>query len=135
MTPAEVDALLPNGFHDAVLRELHVDLARAEARLAFDFLTGVPDAETEEGRESMRPGFLHLIGLASMSVEPVDARYDFTNGRGVTVDGGFGPYPGDPEPPLDHLVRLWLYASTWNSGMRFVAEACDFAWTYPATGR
>lgn len=128
MTPAEVDALLPNGFHDAVLRELHVDLARAEARLAFDLLTGVPDAETEEGRESMRPGTLHLRGLASMSVEPVDGGYDFTDGQGVRVDGGFGPYPGDPEPAQDHLVRLWLYASTWNSGMRFVAKACDFGW-------
>lgn len=129
MTPAEVDALLPNGFHDAVLRELHIDFGRAEARLTFDFLTGVPDAETEEGRESMRPGVLQLSGLASLSVEPVDARYDFTDGRGVNVDGGFGPYPGDPEPPPDLLVRLWLYASTWNSGMRFVARACDFAWT------
>lgn len=89
MTPAEVDALLPNGFHDAVLRELHVDFDRAEARLTFDFLTGVPDAETEEERESMRPGYVHLSGLASLSVEPVDARYDVTDGRGMNVDGGF----------------------------------------------
>jgi hypothetical protein len=126
---ALLPALLPNGFHDALLRELHVDFARAEARLAFDFLTGIPDAETEEGRESMRPGFLHFTGLAAMSIEPVDARYGFTCGQGVSVNGGFGPHPGDTPPPPDRLVRLWLYASTWNSGMRFVAEACDFGWT------
>jgi hypothetical protein len=128
MTPAEIDALLPNGFHDAVLRELHVDFARAEARLAFDFLTGVPDAETEAGREAMRPGVLQLSGLASLSIEPVDPGYKFMDALGVSVDGGFGPYPGDPEPPPDGLVRLWLYASTWNSGMRIAARGCDLAW-------
>ncbi len=129
VTPADIDAALPNGFHDAMLRELHVEFARKELRLVFDFLVGVPEAETDEGREAMRPGLLRLGGVTSMRVEPPDARYGFTAAGGVFVDGGFGAYPGEPEPPDDGLVRLWLFVSTWNARMTFTARECALEWT------
>jgi hypothetical protein len=74
MDPATITAQLPNGFHDAVLRELHVKFARQEVRLDFEFWVGDLDAETEEGREAMRPGMLRLTGVVSMHIEPPDPR-------------------------------------------------------------
>ncbi len=122
---------LPNGFHDARLLELHVDLVRAEVRLGFRFLVGVPEAETEEGREAMRPGTVTLAGVSSMRIEPPDARntYTFSHRDGVMVDGDFGAYPGEPTPPDDGLVRLWFYVSTWNARMTFTAKSSDLVWT------
>lgn len=90
MTPSDVDAALPNGFHDAFLRELHVDFARQEARLAFDFLVGIPEADTEEGREAMRPGILRLSGVTSMAVEPPDPRYTLSGELWAKLPGETG---------------------------------------------
>ena len=128
VTPADIEAALPNGFHDAVLRELHVEFARKDLRLVFDFLVGDPEAETDEGREAMRPGLVRLGGVTSMRVGTPDPRYGFTAAGGVLVDGGFGVYPGEPLPPDDALVRLWLFVSTWNARMTFTARECALEW-------
>jgi len=127
-TTEPITAQLPNGFHDAVLQELTVDFAKAEVRFRFEFLVGMPDAQTEEGREAMRPGVLRLTGVTSMTIEPPDPRYQFSKDGGVKVDGDFGAYPGDPAPPDDGLVRLWLYVSTWNARMMFTAKGCELEW-------
>jgi hypothetical protein len=37
MTTAEIVEQLPNGFHDAFLRELHVDFPRQAVRFVLDF--------------------------------------------------------------------------------------------------
>jgi len=42
-----ITAQLPNGFHDAVLRELHVHFAEQEVRLALQFWVGDLDAQAE----------------------------------------------------------------------------------------
>ncbi len=63
-----------------------------------------------------------------MRIEPPDPRYKFATARGVTVDGDFGVYPGEPEAPDDGLVRLWFYPSTWNSRLMFTAKGCELEW-------
>lgn len=106
MTTAAITARLPNGFHDALLRELHLEFAGQEVRFEFDFWVGDLDAETEEAREAMRPGVLRLTGVTSVLIEPPDPRYTFATAGGGRVDGDFGVYPGEPEAPDDGLVRL-----------------------------
>jgi hypothetical protein len=128
MTSEEVLAQLPNGFHDAVLKELHVEFAKQEVRLPFDFLVGVPHAATEEGREAMRPGVLRLTGVTSMLIEPPTRGAEFAMDDGVYVNGKFGVYSGEPAPPDDGLVRLWFYVTTWDSRMMFTAKGCELEW-------
>jgi hypothetical protein len=129
VTSTEIHAALPNGFHDAFLRELRVDFAGQEAWLAFDFHVGDPDADTEGGRETRRSGVLRLRGLASVKVEPPDSHYSFARPDGLWVDGGFGPYPGDASAPDDGFLRLWLFIQTWNARMMFTARECSLEWT------
>jgi hypothetical protein len=119
---------LPNGFHDAELGELTADLARAEVRLGLEFWTGKLDAAAEAERESRRRGVLRLQGVTAMVIEPPAEGYRFTTGGGALVDGGVGPYPGDPTPPDDGLVRLWFYVSTWNARMLFTAKTAELEW-------
>ncbi len=128
MTREQILTMLPNGFHDAVLHALHLNLPKEEAQLEFEFLVGIPDAETEAGRAAMRPGTLRLTGVTSMLVEPPVAGSEFSMDDGAYVDGGFGVYPGEPEPPDDGLVRLWFYSSTWNSRRMFTAKGCELEW-------
>src|ERR1700730_11123720 len=120
-----ITSQLPNGFHDAMLRDLRVEFARQEVQLRFEFLVGMPDGETEEIREAMRPGLLRLTGVTSVLIEPPARGYHFSVGDGVYVDGDFGAYPGETPTPDDGLVRLWLFVSTWNARMMFTAKGCD----------
>lgn len=123
-----VVAGLPNGFHDAELRELVVLYARQEVQLRCDFWIGDLNATIEEDREATRSGLLRLTGVMSMVIEPPAMGYPFAIDGGVDVDGGFGVYPGDPPAPDDGLVRLWFYVSTWNARMMFAAKECALEW-------
>lgn len=119
---------LPNGFHDAVLLNLHVNFLKREVRLGFNFWVGDLESGSEDAREAIRGGSLRLIGALSMSIDPPDPQYAFSAPNGVVVDGDFGAYPGEPEAPMDGLVRLWFYASTWNAKMTFTARECELSW-------
>ncbi len=88
----------------------------------------MPDAETEEVREAMRPGMLRLTGVVSMLIDPPDPRYHCSMDDGIYVDGDYGVYPGEPEAPDDGLVRLWFFVSTWNSRMTFTTKGCEREW-------
>lgn len=123
----DIRGSLPNGFHDAELHRLLVDLTGAEVRLGMSVLVGLPQGTTDAEREAMRACTVRLSGVRSLSIEPPRPGYEFSD-EGVDVDGGFGAYPGDPAPPDDGLVRLWFYVSTWNSRMLFTAEKCDLEW-------
>ena len=119
---------MPNGFHDASILTISLDLVSAEAQLAMRFSVGDPDAPTKAGQNATRRGRLRLRGLVSATVEPPDPRYRVATDRGAAVDGDFGSYPSDPAPPNDGLVRLWFYVSTWNSRLLFTAKSCELEW-------
>ena len=129
MSPAEILAQLPNGLHDAFVRELRTDFAGAQAWLVIDFWVGDMAAPEGAAREARHRGTLTLAGLSSMTIEPPDLAYSFTrDGDGLWVDGDFGAYPGEPAPPEDGLVRLWFFVQTWNARMLFTARACRLEW-------
>jgi hypothetical protein len=99
MTTAAITAQLPNGFHDGAPASCTSTTPRNEVHFEFDFLFGMPDAETEEGREAMRSGVLRLTGVTSMRISPPDSRYKFATARRIRVDGDFGVYPATPRRP------------------------------------
>jgi hypothetical protein len=128
VSPSDLLAALPNGFHDAFLRDLRLDFTRAEARLQLEFWVGDLDASDEALREARRSGVLRLSGLASVTTEPPGPGHPFSDEDGLWVDGDFGAYPGDPPPPEDGLVRLWLFVETWNARMAFTCAGLTMEW-------
>lgn len=96
---------LPNGFHDAELQELNVDLAKAEVRMRLEFWTGGPGA-TEAEREATRLGTLRLQDRGPgvrvrQLVDPV-LRFDLA----ITEDSLCRPVPlAEPLPSCCELGR------------------------------
>ena len=128
MTPSELLTTLPNGLHDAFLRDLRLDFRRGEARLHLEFWVGDLEAPDESLRETRRAGILLLSGLASVTTEPPGPDHPFSDEDGLWVDGDFGGYPGDPPPPDDGLIRLWLFVQTWNARMTFTCTGLALSW-------
>lgn len=126
----QADAVkLPNGFHDAFLIEVRLNLPAQAVEMDFDFWVGSMNAPAGPEREAMRRGVIRLVGVSAVVIEPPHLDCKFTGANGAKVDGGFGAYPGDPAPPDDGLVRLWFYVNTWNARMMFTAKSYDLAWT------
>ena len=69
-TVRDIETLLPNGLHDAVLRRYGVDLEKGEASLRFDVWVGDLEASEEAEREKYRAGTLELTGVRYFVVEP-----------------------------------------------------------------
>jgi hypothetical protein len=72
VTPDDILAQLPNGMHDASIREMRVQFGRQFVTLDMDFWVGDLDSEDEGKREAYRAGKLLLAGLTAMVVEPPD---------------------------------------------------------------
>jgi hypothetical protein len=77
-TVSTIEAQLPNGLHDAVLRCYGVDLERKTAWLYFDVWVGDLDSKVEEERERYRPGTLTLKDLRYFVVEPPSGKITLT---------------------------------------------------------
>ncbi len=131
MTPADIMAELPNGMHDASIREMRVEFGGQHITLNMDFWVGDLDSDDEEKREAYRAGKLVLTGVIAMVVEPpdpADKGSHFSPDEGLHVHGEFGTYPGDAPAPEDGLVRLWFYVSNWNTRMMFTVRECSLEW-------
>ncbi|GAC1469168.1 MAG: hypothetical protein PVSMB1_17740 [Gemmatimonadaceae bacterium] len=93
-----VEGVLPNGFHDGVLRRLSVDYAQATMCLEVDFWIGTME---DEDREVYRLGRVTISGLEFLAIDSPHATVGPHIGE-LIVDGG----PGQPStspvllPPL-----------------------------------
>jgi hypothetical protein len=124
----EVERLLPNGFHDALLRRLSVDYEASVLRLEIEFWIG--DMADEERREIYRPGRVTVTGLGFLIIDnPCKGDGPFT-GK-LWIDGG----AGDPEtsavplpPPESGAFRYWLFVDEWNGFIRFAGRSAGLEW-------
>ena len=131
MSPADILARLPNGMHDASIREMRVQFGGRLVTLEMDFWVGNLDSVDEGEREAYRAGVLVLSGVESIVVEPpdlADRSTRFSPDTGLDVHGEFGTCPGEPPTPNDGLVRLWFYVENWNARMKFAACECSLEW-------
>jgi hypothetical protein len=69
-TLVEIAQSLPNGFHDARVRECHWDFVART--LAFELDIWVAEDAVATERERYRPARLLIVGLAFCQMEPPD---------------------------------------------------------------
>ena len=74
---------------------------------------------------------LDLASLPSGLHDAMLERLDLARPGGVMVDGDLGVRPGDPAPPEDGLLRVWLFVQHWNAFMAFTAREGALAWVDP----
>lgn len=134
MTLEELADTLPNGFHDAEVRQLKIDYVKREVRLLLDLCVGDPSAETEELREGYRQAEVKLSGLLYWVIEPPDARYAYGKAGTLWIDAG--ALESDepqlsvklPESLPSGAFASWIFVQDWNSFMHVAAMDASIKW-------
>jgi len=132
MTFQELEQKLPNGFHDAAIREIHFDFVGRSVVVAMDILTGGPD---DPDPELCRPGTLKLSPAYLFFIEPPDPRYSFVpNGSASKVDGDSVKVGQNAEadrllPKLPQNATSYrFFLEKWNAFLYLAGGGVEFSW-------
>ena len=124
LTLNTIEANLPNGFHDALIKRISVDYAERKIVISIAILTGVPDAATEQERESYADAILTVSDFLFCVIQPPDTQYAFKLDGPLSVDSGSGNPEGvaflENIPP-DAFVH-WFFVNEWNSFIYIAAR-------------
>jgi hypothetical protein len=125
MTLEEIEASLPNGFHDAVLCKINADY---EGRVA-DLRINV-DVSTEGRSPIYRQALVILRGLEFLAVDSSPSGSQRL-GSGLRIDAGPGQPSTSPLQTLDvptGAFAHWFFVSPWNAFVRVVAREAELRW-------
>jgi hypothetical protein len=129
MTIEQLEAELPNGLHDALLRSLSSDPTKRRAELVLDVWIGDLHSSEESERELRRPALLELLEVAYLITDEPDPRYPATKGAPVQIDV-CGP---DDDAELARQVPAGGFAgrffvTEWNAFIHFAAREARLTW-------
>ena len=132
MTFEELEQKLPNGFHDAAIREINVDFMGRSVVIGMDLLTGGPD---EPDPEQYRPGRLRITPAYLFFIEPPDPRYSFVpNGSPFKVDGDSVNVGQNAEvdrllPTLPQNATTYrFFLEKWNAFLYLAGGGVELSW-------
>ena len=132
MTFEQLEKRLPNGFHDAAIREINFDFLGRSVVVGMDLLTGGPDAPQPE---LYRPGRLRVAPVYLFFVEPPDPNYAFVpNGSHLKVDGDSVKVGQNPQ--VDRLLLTLpqnaatyrFFLEKWNAFLYLAGGDVEFSW-------
>jgi hypothetical protein len=129
MTLEELENTLPNGLHDAEVRQISVDYE--QRNLAIDVAIWVGKmTDSSETREAYRKGRIEISGLLFLVMEPPDARYPFAKGN-LRIDGcdlskNVERKLLDSLPSDAFFRSLWV--SDWNAFIHIAATEAQISW-------
>lgn len=122
---ADLERLLPNGFHDAELRSLRLDLL--ERRLSMELDLWVDE---DVIRERYRRGLLELGVAGQLVVEGQDPRYPFGEVGPVRIDLSIERAASEAAPE-----RARFFVQEWNSFIVVEDRGAVLRWLEPAESR
>ncbi len=142
MTWAELERLLPNGFHDARLDGIAIDYRRRTATFVLELWTveewpEPPDANIPN---LYRRGRLTLSGLLACAVDVPNGEYQVPDACALWIDVApvkqdapeqlLWPNPSWPDEPLPDgaFVRSFYFLNDSASFIHVAAQGVDFAW-------
>jgi hypothetical protein len=130
MDLAELEATLPNGFHDAILETLAIDFNRNVATLSMSLWIGLLEPTVPQAGRTpvMRRCRLSLDGLAFLAIDP--PRQLVSPEGGVNVSGESLSALSDVNlPPVAKDVFVYaFYACDWNSLIYVAAREVVLDW-------
>jgi hypothetical protein len=135
MTLDDLSLTLPNGFHDAQLRELTFDFPKKEVRLLVDLWVGDLHSKEHAVRERYQSAQLFLEDLGFWISGPTDPK-EFPIGRdSLCIDIRLLPddyIPGVslPEPSPDKPT-YYLYSTDINTCFFFSCGSAKLQWSQP----
>jgi hypothetical protein len=127
-TIADIEASLPNGFHDAEILGLDIDYEKMEARLSLHVWVG--DLDSTEV-ETYRDAKLAVCGLQFLSIEPPCQGYPFDRPGPIVVDARSmtNDRPSSLPPAAGDEFLHEFYVNNWNAFIRIAARSASWQWS------
>src|SRR5271156_79150 len=132
MTFEELDNALPNGFHDAKMREISLDLISPLITIKMDLLVGLPNTPDPD---AYRQGTINVVAPCLFVVDPPDPDYPFApDGLPVNVSGWI--VRSGENAKLDVLLKrlppettvFGFFLDDWNSYTYIAGARVEFSW-------
>jgi hypothetical protein len=125
----ELEADLPNGLHDALLRTFSSDVVERRAEFVLDVWVGDLHSATTAERERRCPARLELFGLAYLVVDRLDRGTALGTGSPVQIDA----CAADEDADLARQVPEGGFAgrffvTEWNGFIHFAALEARLTW-------
>ena len=125
----ELEADLPNGLHDAVLRSFSTDPAERRAEFILDVWLGDLHSSVTSERERYRSARLELLGLAYLVIDDLDPRHSVKREVPVQIDA----CAADDDPERSRQVPHGGFAgrffvTEWNGFIHFAALDARLTW-------
>ncbi len=130
----EIEKIIPNGFHDALLESISVDYLKKNAVFNLQLCIGDPYSEDMKKHDAYRRGCLRLHGLLYCAIEPPDSAYPYCETKTLRIDAGSLGTPGIPvklrlpEPLPEGAFAHWFFVQEWNSFIYVAATDAQFIW-------
>jgi hypothetical protein len=125
----ELQAELPNGLHDALLRTFSSDPLEGRAEFILDVWMGDLRSSVAEERERRRPARLELLGLAYLVLDDPDPRNLVTRRSLVQIDACAADDDADRArqvPEGGFAGRFFV--TEWNAFIHFAALEARLTW-------
>ena len=125
----ELEAALPNGFHDAMLRAFSENLADRRAEFILDVWLGDLRSSVTAERERYRQARLELLELAYLVLDDSNPRYPAGDGSPLRIDA----CAADDDPQKSQQVPHGGFAgrffvTEWNAFIHFAALDARLTW-------
>ena len=132
MTFEEIEQELPNGFHDAEIRQISMDFVNRSIIIGMNLhasVAGDPDPER------YRPGTLKVMSPYLFFIEPPDPHYHFVpdgspiNASGSSVKIGQNTAVDRLLAVLPPNATVYLFfLDDWNSCLYLAGASVEFSW-------
>lgn len=138
MTLDDIDASLPNGFHDAYVERVEVDYPGAIAKIRLQLHVGTSD-DPPGKCEARRLAELRLAGLVYWVAEPPHPAY-LGSGMADKLVIDVGPLANfreegrqalPPSAPTDAFEN-WIFVRNWNAFIYLAAREAALEWCGPS---
>jgi hypothetical protein len=125
----ELEADLPNGLHDALLRTFSSDAPERRAEFILDVWLGDLRSSVTAERERYRPARLELLELVYLVIDESDPRYPAGDGSLLRIDACAAdddPQRSRQVPPGGFAGRFFV--TEWNAFIHFAALDARLTW-------
>jgi hypothetical protein len=131
MRVADIEAGLPNGFHDAKLIAIHRNLSDELTALDIRVLVGLPDEGTES-RDRFRSATLSFKQTKILTIDPPapESSFKFRGAATVVItEDETGSFPAELLAQLSGNQHTYtIFIQDWLSNIRIAAADAEFEW-------
>lgn len=130
MTLKELDASLPNGFHDSEIQSILLNYVRATATLELSIWVGQLDAPPEK-REAYKEATLTVSGIQFATIGPPLADFRTSKAKAITVDYSEDTAALDQAmlarlPQASFVGRFFVF--DWNAFIYLAGMNAEILW-------